>query len=368
MHVPLVDLSVIHSALEEQITSAIGRVIQESSFAGGPEVERFEQRFAETCGTRECVAVSSGTAAIELTLRAAGIGAGDEVIVPVNTFVADAEAVLWTGAMPVLVDCVAETGLVNLDAVQAAVTPATAAIIPVHLYGQPVAMDQLQAIAAREGLLLLEDACQAHGAMLGDQPVGGLGDAAAFSFYPSKNLGAMGDGGAVTTNDAALAARLRMIRDHGCRVRYQHEVLGGTNRLDGIQAAVLDVKLPHLPKWNADRLRWAGRYRERLAGSSEFLCLENAADDGHVHHLFVVRTPRRDERLEQLHAAGIGAAVHYPVPLHRLPSLSGLGHSEGEFPVAEKLASEILSLPLFPGLTESQFEHVMQQLETGVRP
>jgi dTDP-4-amino-4,6-dideoxygalactose transaminase len=362
MRVPLVDLSTVHAELQAEIGSAIRRVIDANAFAGGPEVEAFERRFAEACGTRHCIGVSSGTAALELILRAAGIGEGQEVIVPVNTFVADAEAVVLAGATPVFVDCVESTGLVDVDAVAAAVSPATSAIMPVHLYGQPVAMAPLQALAARHGLLLIEDACQAHGARLEGRPVGSLGDAAAFSFYPSKNLGAMGDAGAVTTDDDTLAENLRMMRDHGSREKYRHEVLGGTHRMDGIQAAVLGVKLEYLDQWNDERRQIASKYRIALESIDTVSCLEDASGGEHVYHLFVVRCAERDGLLEGLHEAGIGAAIHYPVPLHRQPSLAGLGYAADQFPVANRLAAEILSLPIYPGLTGDQFELVVASL------
>ncbi len=365
MRVPLVDLSKVHGELETEIFGAIRRVIGTSAFAGGAEVESFESRFAEFCGTRHCVGVSSGTAALELILRAAGIGDGQEVIVPVNTFVADAEAVILAGATPVFVDCVESTGLIDLEAVAAAVTRLTSAILPVHLYGQPVEMSGLQALATSEGLLLIEDACQAHGARVDGRQVGSLGDAAAFSFYPSKNLGAMGDAGAVTTDDGSLAERLRMIRDHGSREKYSHEVLGGTHRMDGIQAAVLGVKLGSLDQWNDQRRQIAARYRAGLGSADSVVsvkCLEDVSGGEHVYHLFVVRSPERDAVLSRLHDAGVGAAIHYPVPLHRQPSLSGLGYATDQFPVANRLAAEILSLPIYPGLSDDQIDGVLTPL------
>jgi len=362
VRVPLVDLSLVHSDLDSEIGSAIRRVIEENSFAGGPEVEAFERRFASACGTRYCVGVSSGTAALELILRAAGVGEGDEVIVPVNTFVADAEAVLLAGATPVFVDCVEPTGLIDPDAVAAAVSSATSAIMPVHLYGQPVRMQPLQELAARHGLLLIEDACQAHGARIDGRPVGSLGDAAAFSFYPSKNLGAMGDAGAVTTDDQTLADRLRMIRDHGSRQKYCHELLGGSHRMDGIQAAVLGAKLDCLDRWNEQRRQIAASYRVALELKDSVSCLADLSDGQHVYHLFVVRVGERDSVMEGLHGAGIGAAIHYPVPLHRQPSLAGLGYAAEQFPVANRLAEEILSLPIFPGLTTDQVDWVVSAL------
>ena len=274
----------------------------------------------------------------------------------------DAEAILLAGATPVFVDCIESTGLVDLDAVAAAVSSATSAILPVHLYGQPVRMLPLQELAARHGLLLIEDACQAHGARLDGRPGGSLGDAAAFSFYPSKNLGAMGDAGAVTTDDETLAVRLRMIRDHGCRERYHHELLGATHRMDGIQAAVLGVKLEYLDGWNDQRRQIASRYRLALESVDSVSCLEDVSDGEHVYHLFVVRVTDRAALLDRLHETGIGAAIHYPVPLHRQPSLAGLGYAADQFPVANRLADEILSLPIYPGLSGDQIELVVSSL------
>ncbi|MDP7277456.1 MAG: DegT/DnrJ/EryC1/StrS family aminotransferase [Planctomycetaceae bacterium] len=364
MNVPFVDLSSVHQPLAGALTAAIDRVMASSAFAGGPEVEAFETSFATYCGTDYCVGVGSGTAALELVLRAAGVGSGDEVIVPVNTFVADAEAVLLAGATPVFVDVDAGTGLVDGEAVAAAVGENTAAILPVHLYGQPAAMAPLQALAARQGLLLVEDACQAHGAGDDGRRVGSLGDAAAFSFYPSKNLGALGEAGCVTTDDATLAGRLRMLRDHGSRERYRHELLGRNDRMDGLQAAALGIKLPHLDGWNARRRELAARYRRGLAAVEGVVCLAEREAAEHVFHLFVVRVSQRDRVREGLQAAGIGTGIHYPVPLHLQPCCAQLGYREGAFPVAETLAGEILSLPMFPGLSDDQVDRVIGELRS----
>lgn len=366
MDVPFVDLAQTHEALSHELREAIDRVFASSAFAGGPEVEVFERAFAEYCGTRECVGVGSGTGAIELVLRAAGIGAGDDVIVPVNTFVADAEAVLLAGATPVFVDVDEASGLIDCDAAAAAVTERTAAILPVHLYGQPAEMAGLQTLAARAGLLLVEDACQAHGATADGARVGGLGDAAAFSFYPSKNLGALGEAGCVTTNDAALAERLRMLRDHGSRERFVHELVGRNERMDGIQAALLGVKLPRLDRWNDRRRELAARYRQRLDPLSGVTCLAEREQVEHVYHLFVVRVDQRDLVRERLGAEGIGTGIHYPVPLHRQPCCAQLGYSDGAFPVAEALAAEILSLPMYPELSFEQVDRVVDALRSLV--
>ena len=366
MPVPFVDLSSQLQALDQPLRAAIDRVLDSCAFAGGPEVEAFETAFAEFCETRFCIGVGSGTGALELLLRAADIGPGDEVILPVNTFVADAEAVLFAGATPVFVDIDEDTALIDPDAVAAAVTGQTAAILPVHLYGQTVAMSSLQSLAAAKGLMLIEDACQAHGARRENRRAGSLGDAAAFSFYPSKNLGALGDAGCVTTNDRALAERLRMLRDHGSRERYVHELLGRTDRMDGIQAAVLGVKLTHLDEWNSRRRDLAAHYLRELSAVDGVRCLKEQDGGEHVFHLFVVRVAERDRIRQALSDIGVATGVHYPLPLHIQPCCAHLGYSEGEFPVAEKLASEILSLPMFPELLPGQVDEVVDGLRSLV--
>ena len=364
MPVPFVDLSIQLRALDQPLLGAIDRVLASCAFAGGPEVEAFESAFAEFCGTRDCVGLGSGTGALELLLRAAGIGPGDEVILPVNTFVADAEAILLAGATPVFVDVEEETSLINLEATAAAVNGQTAAILPVHLYGQPVDMSSLQHLAAGKGLLLIEDACQAHGARRGSRRAGSLGDAAAFSFYPSKNLGALGEAGCVTTDDRALAERLRMLRDHGSRERYVHELLGRNDRMDGLQAAVLGVKLPQLEDWNERRRDRAAQYRQGLEEIAGVRCLQEQDGGEHVYHLFVVRVAERDRVQRSLAEIGVGTGIHYPLPLHTQPCCTHLGYSEGEFPVAEKLATEILSLPMFPELQPRQVDEVLEGLRS----
>ena len=366
MPVPFVDLSSQLQALDQPLRAAIDRVLDSCAFAGGPEVEAFEIAFAEFCETRFCIGVGSGTGALELLLRAADIGPGDEVILPVNTFVADAEAVVFAGATAVCVDIDEDTARIDPDAVAAAVTGQTAAILPVHLYGQTVAMSSLQSLAAAKGLMLIEDACQAHGARRENRRAGSLGDAAAFSFYPSKNLGALGDAGCVTTNDRALAERLRMLRDHGSRERYVHELLGRTDRMDGIQAAVLGVKLTHLDDWNSRRRDLAAHYLRELSAVDGVRCLKEQDGGEHVFHLFVVRLAERDRVRQALYDIGVETGVHYPLPLHIQPCCAHLGYSEGEFPVAEKLASEILSLPMFPELLPGQVDEVVDGLRSLV--
>lgn len=359
--IPLVDLKAQYRALQPDIDAAIARVIDSATFILGPEVSAFEMAFAAYCGAQHGVGVSSGTAALELVLRGLGIGPGDEVITTAHTFIATAEAISATGAAPVFADIDPLTYNLDPTAAEAAITPRTRAILPVHLYGQPADMDALAAIARRHGLKLVEDAAQAHGASYRGRRVGTLGDAACFSFYPGKNLGCYGDGGAVITNDDALAARVRKLRDHGRTSKYVHDEVGFGHRLDALQAAILSAKLPHLDAANAARRRLAGRYTRLLAGSGLVLPHE-PPDVQPVYHLYVVRTPRRDEVLARLHDQGIGAIVHYPLPLHLQPAYAFLGYPPGALPHAETAAAEVLSLPLYPELTDAQQDQVISAL------
>ncbi|MER2599779.1 MAG: DegT/DnrJ/EryC1/StrS family aminotransferase [Caldilineales bacterium] len=359
--IPLVDLHAQYSALKPEIDAAIARVIANTSFIMGPEVRAFEEAFAAFCGNRLAVGVSSGTAAIELTLRALGIGPGDEVITTPFTFIASAEAISATGATPVFADVLPDTLNINPAAVAAALTPRTRALLPVHLYGQPAAMPALAELAQRHGVALIEDAAQAHGGEIAGQRVGTLGHAACFSFYPGKNLGAYGDGGAVTTNDEALAERLRKLRDHGRASKYVHDEVGYGHRLDALQAAILAAKLPHLDAANAARRRLAARYDELLSATDLVLPV-TVPDTVPVYHLYVVRTPRRDALLAGLRAAGIEAGIHYPLPLHLQPAYAGLSYAAGAFPVAEAAAQQVLSLPLFPEMSQPQQDRVVSAL------
>ncbi|MFZ4849483.1 MAG: DegT/DnrJ/EryC1/StrS family aminotransferase [Caldilinea sp.] len=358
--VPLVDLSAQYAAIGPEIDAAIRSVVERAAFIMGPEVQAFETEFAAFCATRHAVGVASGTAALELTLRACQIGAGDEVITSAHTFIATAEAISATGARPVFADIDPVTYTLDPEAVAAAVTPATRAILPVHIYGQPAHMDRLLAIAARHDLVVVEDAAQAHGARWHGRPVGSLGHAACFSFYPGKNLGAYGDAGAITTDDPQLAAEVALLRNHGRRSKYLHEIKGYGERLDTLQAAVLRAKLPHLPTWTAARQRLAARYSERLAPLAERLTLPgvNPAAEA-VWHLYVVRTQPRDALLDSLQQSGIGAGIHYPTPLHLQPAYADLGYRRGDLPVTERVAESCLSLPLYPEMTEAQQDAVV---------
>jgi dTDP-4-amino-4,6-dideoxygalactose transaminase len=314
------------------------------------------------------VSVANGTDAIEIALRALGVGPGDECILPTNTFVATAEAVCRVGATPVLVDCTDDnTYLVDVGAVEAAITERTRAIIPVHLYGQAAAVEQLWPLADRISGWIVEDAAQAQGARRNGTCAGNLGHAAATSFYPGKNLGAYGDAGAVLTGSDQLAAGMRMIRDHGSVRKYEHDVIGVNSRLDSLQAVVLSAKLRRLATWNAARREAAARYDALLEAVDDLILSQTLTGNEHVWHLYVVRVPDRDRVIKELHAAGIGAGIHYPVPIHLTPAFSGLGYREGSFPVAERAASQILSLPLFPEITPAQQERVVSVLAAALR-
>jgi dTDP-4-amino-4,6-dideoxygalactose transaminase len=355
--VPFVDLGRQHEGLRPAIDAALGSVLDDGSFILGGQVEAFEQEWAAHCEAEHAIGVASGTAAIQLTLEALGVGPDDEVIVPANTFVATVMPVLQRGAKPVLVDCDATTAAIHIEAVAAALTARTKAIIAVHLFGRPAEMDALLELANERGVDVIEDACQAHGARYRGRRVGALGRAGCFSFYPSKNLGALGDGGAVVTNDGELAERVRLLRDLGQARKYDHVVVGHNERLDTIQAAVLRVKLPHLDSWNEARRGHAAEYRARLSALPiDVPALES--DREHVWHLYVVRSPQRDRLRESLAAAGIATGLHYPLPVHLQPAFRSLGLGNGRFPAAESWADECLSLPMFPELRESEIDAV----------
>jgi dTDP-4-amino-4,6-dideoxygalactose transaminase len=361
--IPLVDLMAQHSAVADEVAEGWREVLAQTAFIGGPQVGAFESEYASFSGVPHCVATANGTDALEIALRALGIGRGDECILPANTFIATAEAVSRAGATPVLVDCAADgTYLIDADAVEAAVSPRTAAIIPVHLYGQAAPVERLLPLASRISARIVEDAAQSHGARRHGTSTGALGDVAATSFYPGKNLGAYGDAGAALTGSAEVAARMRMIRDHGSAAKYQHEVLGFNSRLDTMQAVVLSAKLRRLAAGNAARRAAAARYDELLSCCDAIVRPRTLDGNEHVWHLYTVRVPSRDRVLEELHAHGIGAGIHYPVPIHLTPAFAGLGYAPGAFPVAERTAQELLSLPLFPEITEEQQQRVASAL------
>jgi dTDP-4-amino-4,6-dideoxygalactose transaminase len=363
--IPLVDLKAQYAAIRPAVDNAVQSVLDSTNFIMGPEVRIFEQAFAVWCGVAECAGVASGTAALDLVLRALGVGQGDEVITVAHTFIATAEAISATGARPVFVDIDPLTYTMDPRALAAAITPSTRAILPVHIYGQPADMDAIMAVANRYGLPVVEDAAQAHGATWNGVRAGGLGTAACFSFYPGKNLGAYGDAGAVTSADAALAAQVRLLRNHGRRSKYLHEVKGYGERLDTLQAAILSAKLPYLDEWTDARRRLAARYSVLLE-DCDLVLPHVAAQADPVWHLYVVRTPQRDALLQHLQANGIGAGVHYPVPLHLQPAYAELGYAPGALPVTEEVAATCLSLPLYPEMTSAQQERVVAAIRQFV--
>lgn len=356
--IPLVDLGAQHQKIKLAIRLAMDRVIMNTRFIGGKELDEFEDAFALFCGTKHAIGVSSGTSALELALRALDIGPGDEVITAANSFIATPGSISAVGARPVFCDVLEDTQCIDPEMIEKAITPNTKAIMPVHLFGRLCDMEQVNAIAAKHGLKVIEDGAQAHGARIGDRRAGQWGDAACFSFYPGKNLGAYGDAGAVVTSDDALAAKVRKLKNHGRSEKYMSDILGTNRRLDTLQAAVLSVKLRHLEKWNQSRRDIAASYRSLLDGLP--LELPQVSTENHVYHLFVVRTKLRNELQSHLKERGIDAGIHYPVPLHLQPALSDLGYAKGSFPVTEQLAEEILSLPMFPEMEEGQVERVAE--------
>jgi len=361
--IPLVDLTAQHAAVESEIAEGWRRVLARTSFIGGPEVAAFESEYAAFIGLRHCVGTANGTDAIEIALTALGIGRGDECILPANTFIATAEAVYRAGATPVLVDCADDgTYLIDAEAVASAITSRTRAIIPVHMYGQAAPVERLLALAGRTGGWVVEDAAQSHGARRGGISAGALGHVAATSFYPGKNLGAYGDAGAVLTDSDELAARIRMIGNHGSRYKYEHEVIGLNSRLDSLQAVVLSAKLSRLARWNMERQAAAARYADLLSDCDAIVQPRTLDGNEHVWHVYAVRVPDRDRVHKELHAAGVDAGIHYPLPIHLTSAFAGLGYVEGAFPVAERNARELLSLPLFPGITVVQQERVVSVL------
>lgn len=363
--VPFVDLQLANRQVARDVEKRIHEVIDGGSFVLGPQVEQFEQDYADFCSVAHCIGVGNGTDAIELALRATGLGEGDDVIIPANTFVATAEGVRRCGANVVLADC-DEDFLIDLGSVCQQINVRTRAVVAVDLYGQPAMFDDLRA-ALPERIDIIEDAAQSQGASRLGQPAGSFGSAAATSFYPGKNLGAFGDAGAVLTNSEEIAGRVRALRNHGGVQRYQHAVIGTNSRLDSMQAAVLSVKLRKLREWNAERAAAAQRYDELLGDISGLVRPRVLPGNEHVWHLYVVRVPDRDRVRTSLERSGIGLGIHYPTPIHLLPAFAELGLGPGDFPLAERLATEILSLPMFPGITEHQQVRVVQALRDAVR-
>ncbi len=373
--VPFVDLSQQHHPLRSELMAALAAVADRGDYILGNAVLQFEQAFSAVCGACYGVGVGSGTDALTLGLQACGVGPGDQVILPVNTFVATLVGVLHAGATPIFVDCDLETGLMDLMAVEQAITPRTRAIIPVHLYGQMVSPQALRTLAKTYDTVIFEDAAQAHGAEREGVKAGSIGLAAAFSFYPSKNLGAMGDGGMVVTQQELVAQTVRSLRNYGSTRKYYHTDPGGTNsRLDTLQAAVLQAKLSHLIAWNCDRNRLAKLYDEALKPLSSLgiIPMANDSGSGHVYHLYVIRLTKdcpidRTRLQQELAAYDIQSGIHYPVPCHLQPAFHHLGYQSGDFPVAECLSQEILSLPMFPGMSDDQLEYVVETIARVVK-
>jgi dTDP-4-amino-4,6-dideoxygalactose transaminase len=357
--VPFVDLGAQYRTIAAEIDDAVSKVIRETDFILGREVRLFEEEFARFCEAQYAIGVDSGTSALELALRAYDIGPGDEVITVANSFIASALAISHAGATPVLVDVDPETYTMDVSAVEKAITPRTKAIIPVHLYGQPADMDPILQLAQRHQLVVVEDACQAHGARYKGKRVGSLGHAAAFSFYPGKNLGGYGDGGAVVTNDRDTAKRLEMLRNYGQQEKYRHMFRGYNRRLDTLQAAVLRVKLKYLEKWNAARRQNANRYR-LLLEKSEVITPNEASYAESVWHLYVIRVNQRDALRDYLASRGISCGIHYPIAIHLQPAYRDLGYKKGDFPVTEDYAQRIISLPMYAELTPELMRFVAQ--------
>ena len=368
MKIPLVDLKAQYAGIKQEIDSAIQRVLDETDFISGNAVAEFETSFAAYCGTRSAVGLANGTDALQLSLLALGIGRGDEVITGVNTFIATSEAISATGARPVFVDNDPHTYTIDTARIEEKVTPNTKAILPIHLYGQPAAMDVINDIAARHHLAVIEDAAQAHGASFRGKTVGTMGRLACFSFYPGKNLGAYGDAGAIASNDEALANKVRMLANHGRMKKYEHEIEGYNSRLDTLQAAVLSVKLRHLKAWTERRQQHAALYTKLLAGTSSIVTPSVHPDATHVYHLYVVRVQHRDRVQQALKEAGIATGIHYPIPLHLQPAYRYLNIPAGSYPVAERFAGELLSLPMYPELTSDQIAFVCDTLIRACQP
>jgi dTDP-4-amino-4,6-dideoxygalactose transaminase len=361
MNVPYMDLTTQYAHLRQEVLAAIDKLGNRAEFILGEEVQAFEREFAAYCGVQHCVAVNSGTSALHLALLGAGVKAGDEVITTPNTFIATAEAISYTGARPVFVDIDPRTANIDPAKIAKAITSRTRVIIPVHLYGLPAEMDSILAIAAQHQLAVIEDACQAHGARYNGERVGGIGKAAAFSFYPPKNLGAYGEGGALTTNDGELAAMARALRSHGESKRYYHDYIGYNYRMDAFQGAILRIKLPRLDQWNSRRRNLTAIYRRTLTGAR--LELQDAGKPGErVDHLFVVYVADRDDVRKRLEVRGVQTGIHYPLAIHLQKPYQALGYRHGDFPLTEAACAKVLSMPLYPEMTDEQAAYAAQAL------
>lgn len=364
MKIPFVSFEKMHSEIQNEIKVKFDKIYSNNWFVLGEEDNAFEEEFARFCNTNYCVGCGTGLDAIFLTVKAMGIGPGDEVIVPSNTFIATALAVSYAGATPVLVEPDIKTYTLDPEKIEEKITERTKAIIAVHLYGRAADMDKIAKIARKYGLKLIEDAAQAHGALYKGKRIGSLGDAAAFSFYPGKNLGALGDGGAVTTNDKMLADKIRMLGNYGASIKYHHEYLGNNSRLDEVQAGFLRVKLPYLEKWNEDRNRIASRYLNGIVNRHIILPLKNSDEYYNVWHLFVIRSEYRDQLEMYLNEKGIGTNKHYPIPIHKQKAYSEEEFSREGFPIAETLSRTVLSLPMYYGMEEEEINYVINALNS----
>jgi dTDP-4-amino-4,6-dideoxygalactose transaminase len=361
MQVKFVDLQRQYQAIKPEIDEAIASALARTDFILGEDVARFEEEFADYCEAKYAVGLDSGASALELGLRALGITTGDEVIVPANSFIASAAAVSFVGAKPVFVDVDPGTLTIDVEQIASHITERTRAIMPVHLFGQPADMDPIIELARKHSLFVVEDACQAHGARYKGRRVGAIGDLGAFSFYPGKNLGAYGDGGAIVTNDSVVADTMKVLRNCGQREKYHHITLSGNHRLDTLQAAILRVKLRHLDEWN-DMRRHAARLYDQLISSSRITTVTTAEHNDPVYHLYVIQTDDRDDLQASLTTEGIGTGIHYPVPIHLQPAYSHLGHREGDFPVTERSAGRMLSLPMFAELKADEIEVILDAI------
>lgn len=367
MTIPFLNFAPMHAAIRAEMQAAFEAVYDSNWFIMGSHLEGFEQAYADFNGTKHAIGVSNGLDALLLGLKALGIGEGDEVIVPAHTYIASALAVSHVGATPVFVEPHPRTYNIDPEAIVPAITSRTKAIMPVHIYGQACEMDKIQAVAAQHGLYILEDNAQAHGSNFRGQATGSFGDAAGISFYPGKNLGALGDGGMLATNRDEVAERVRLLRNYGSQKKYYHEEIGYNMRLDELQAALLQVKLKYLPQWTAERQQIASWYDEHLQEVPGLILPYTHPEAGHVYHLYVVRTPRRDDLQAYLKAQGIGTLIHYPIPPHLQPAYQSLGLPAGSFPIAEELAETCLSLPLWVGMTEEEVHTVASAIQSASR-
>ncbi|MBU5614640.1 DegT/DnrJ/EryC1/StrS family aminotransferase [Geomonas azotofigens] len=363
MKVPFLNLKAQYDSISEEVQRSIAEVLSRCAFSGGPYVEKFEEEFAAFCGSKHAAGVGSGTEALWLALLGLGVQPGDEVITVPNSFIATAEAISLCGARPVFVDVQEDSFTMAPALLPQAITKRTKVIIPVHLYGQTADMDPILSIAERHGIAVLEDACQAHGSEYKGRRAGSLGHAACFSFYPGKNLGAYGEAGGVVTNDEQLAKKIKMLRDHGQSRKYYHDVIGMNGRMDGIQGAVLSVKLKYLDSWNKQRRANALKYQEKLAGVTGVKVPDEMDYAHHVYHVFAVRSRNREKMRSDLQASGIDCGVHYPVPIHLQEAYAARKELAGKFPVAESCAEELLSLPMFPELTGSEVDYICQEVK-----